>query len=310
MLKPILIMSCLVFACGKNEKKEPQAPDEDLKGKALEKRQLYLSLQDQVLNADGYAHDKCDSLGFTSLCKAAGGCDRADIFASEDNGRWYRSPEKDCFDKGESKSDFSKDMALMLFIYIHQLSETEKVKAAEAITRFRDYVKANDHIMGRPTDNAEGLSRVVMSPGLILTMERLYGKLTGASALEAERDILPIINKGFQAHLDVLGIWLDGQLTGKINDAEKTILKKQAERQPRNALFEAAWSLYRDGNQTRTLELLNDESLFPSDRLPGSIDRCEEYVFQRDDGSDWQPCEEAETHDAVDYLMALYIAGF
>lgn len=310
-MKIMFLFLVMLISCGKSEKKDPVAPAPDLLEPVIKRRDLYLSLQKTALNEHGYAHAKCDSLGFTSLCKAAGGCPDADIFLSEDNGRWYRSPEKDCFDKGESKSDFSKDMALMLFIYFYELSKTDSQKAKEAVQRFSDYVKANNYVMGRPTDNAEGLSRVVMSPGLIVTMERLSAKLNGQPYQEQKpRDLIPIIiNKGFQAHLDVLGIWLDGELRGNITDTDKRVLEKQVERQPLNALFRAVYSLYGNGDQSRTLELLNSEKLFPSDRLPESRDRCEEYIFQRDDGDDWLPCDKGETHDAVDYLVAGYLAG-
>jgi hypothetical protein len=302
---------CLLFSCGKKtDKKDPVEPAPDLLQPILERRDVYLSLQKTALNEFGYAHAKCDSLGFTSLCKAAGGCPDADIFLSEDNGRWYRSPEKDCFDKGESKSDFSKDMALMLFIYIYELSKTDNQNAKEALQRFSDYVKGNNYVMGRPTDNAEGISRVLMSPGLIASMERLSAKLNGQPYQEQQkRDvILPIINKGFQAHLDVLGIWLDGELRGNITETEKRVLEKQVERQPRNAIFRAVYSLYGNGDQSETLRLLSDEKIFPADRLPESRDRCEEYVFQRDDSDDWLPCDKGEIHDAVDFLVAGYMA--
>lgn len=301
MLKYLLIF--LLVSCSKSEKKEsPPAPDA-----LLAKRDLYLSLQSQALNEHGYAHDKCDSLGFTALCKAAGGCPDADLFASEDNGRWYRSPEKDCFDKGESQSDFSKDMALMLFVQLY------RNKDLPALARFKAYVDANRYVLGRPTDTAEGISRVIMSPGLILTMERLYKHLSGSwsgTPIPAENQALPVINRGFLAHLDVLKIWLDGELTGATDDVADFVLRSQVERQPKNAIFQAAYHAYRDGDQSKTVDVLLDESLFPSDRLPGSQDRCEEYLFQRDYGDDWKPCEKGETHDAVDFLVAGMIAGF
>ena len=311
----ILMLLLLTFAvsCGSHKKKDEDPVDEGMKTALLARHDLYLSLQPTALDSHGYAHAKCDSVGFTSLCKAAGGCKDADIFASETEGRWYRSPEKDCFDLGESKSDFSKDMALMLFVYFYELSKTDGAKAAEGITRFRTYVKANNYVMGRPTDTAEGLSRVVMSPTLIALMEKLYSKLTLLPEEPAPTevvDIIPVITDGFQAHLDILSIWLGGELNGKISDSDQYILTEQAKRQPFNALFLAVQHLYKDGDQTAALQLLSDEVLFPADRLPGSQDRCEEYIYQRDRGDDWDPCEEGKTHDGVDFIFAGHVAGF
>lgn len=301
MLKYLLIL--LLFSCSKSEKKESSLAPDPL----LAKRDLYLSLQSQALNEHGYAHEKCDSVGFTALCLASGGCPKADLFKSEDNGRWYRSPEKDCFDKGESQSDFSKDMALMLFVQFY------KSKDLPALARFKAYVEENKYVMGRPIDTAEGISRVLMSPGLILTMEKLYKHLSGSwsgTPIPVENKAIPVINRGFQAHLDVLKIWLDGELDGTTDDIADFVLRSQVDRQPKNALFQAAYHAYRDGDQTKAQEILMDESLFPSDRLPSTKERCEEYIFQRDYGDDWKPCEEFEVHDGVDFLVAGMIAGF
>lgn len=305
MIKYLFLI--LLFSCSKSEKKSLAPLPEDLTAKVKAKRDFYLSVQSQALNVHGYAHEKCDSLGFTALCKAAGGCKDADLSKSEDNGRWYRSPEKDCFDNGESKSDFSKDMALMLFIQFYQS------KDLKSLARFKAYVDENNYVMGRPTNTPEGLSRVVMSPGLILTMERLYKELSGAwsgTPIPAEpAEALPFINRGFLAHIDVLSIWLNAELTGKTSDVDDFVLRSQVERQPKNAIFQSVYHAYRDGDQTKTLEILADDSLFPPDRLPASKDRCEEYLFQRDYGDDWKPCDKEETHDAVDFLVAGYFAG-
>jgi hypothetical protein len=296
-----------IFSCSKSEKKDSISIPKDVEASLIEKKDFYLSVQSQALNEHGYAHEKCDSLGFTALCKAAGGCKDADLFKSETEGRWFRSPEKDCFDKGESQSDFSKDMALMLFVYLH------KSKDLAALARFKSYVEANNYVMGRPTNTPEGLSRVVMSPSLILTMERLYKNLSGSWSGKPipvkPAEALPIINRGFLAHLDVLSIWLNAELTEGTSDLDDFVLRSQVERQPKNAFFEAVYHAYRDGDQSSALEILADEKLFPSDRLPATKDRCEEYLFQRDYGEDWKPCEKIEVHAAVDYLFAGYVMG-
>lgn len=305
MTKSFLAVT-LLFACAKKNERKVAAEDLDVSA-LLEKRDVYLSLQREALDSHGYAHAKCDSLGFTALCKAAGGCVDADLFASEDSGRWYRSPEKDCFDLGQSKSDFSKDMTLMLFVYFWETREQDSTKAA--ISRFRDYVKSTNYVLGRPTDTAEGLSRVLMSPSLISLLEKLHG--SGLSELPAPSDSALVT--GFEAHLEVLSIWLSGELSGgRINSIDKSTLRKQVERQPGNAIFQAVHHLYTNADMSEVASILSDERLFPSGRLPSSADRCEEYLFQRDNlPKDWEPCpEENEIHDAVDFLVAGHLAGF
>ncbi len=64
--------------------------------------------------------------------------------------------------------------------------------------------------------------------------------------------------------------------------------------------------LYSDNDQKDALVVLLDDSLFPNDRLPTTRNRCEPYLFQRDDtGDDWRPCAgKIKIHDGIDYLMA------
>jgi hypothetical protein len=107
--------------------------------------------------------------------------------------------------------------------------------------------------------------------------------------------------------LDVLRILLNGRVYGAITDAEKGVLKAQAERQPMNALYVAAYEKYHGGSKAHGLLL--DESHFPGDRLPTSAEHCQNYLFSRDQESDdWKPCAEAHEHDGADFVFAAWIA--
>jgi hypothetical protein len=87
-------------------------------------------------------------------------------------------------------------------------------------------------------------------------------------------------------------------------------LRRYVEESPRNALMHALYHKYKDGDQSKTIAILMDETLFPSDRLPHPKDRCEEYLWQRDDlPKDWQPCDKQGVHDGVDFLLAAFVAG-
>lgn len=299
-----LVLLALLVGCGPLKKKHDDNPTSSPTDILIAKRNIYAALSNDQGDKYGYVHEKCDSVGFTSLCKSARGCAKADIFASEDNGRWYRSPSHDCF-PAESKSSISKDMFIMLFHYVWELGKTDKERARNALVRLEAYGKAHDWVMGDPSDTVEGASRVLLTPTLI---SMVYDMLDRLKMVQPTLGIFEDvgINKGFQAHLDVLRIYLTGQIYNAINDLDLRVLKGQVEREPGNALFQAVLHRYTDGDQTRAIELLLDESHFPSNSLPTSVQHCTEYLFQRDSGGgDWAPCpDEGKTHSGTDFIFA------
>lgn len=279
----ILLITLLLLSCQKHKEKSPQVIEPAIAAKAA----LYKSLH------KGWAHDKCDSLGFTSLCKLAGGCESADIFQAEgDAGRWYRSPEKDCYDLGQSASDISKDMFVMLFPYLY------KTGNKAALSRIYDYAKANGNVMGRGP-----ISRTLLVPPMILMLQEMLGHLKSTVATDDKE------KAGYEKHLDVINWYTQTIVRGGMDMADYEQLRKYVEQQPRNALFQALYHKFKDGNQSAAIAILMDEKLFPSDRLPTATDRCEAYLWQRNGGSDWEPCEREKLHDGVDFLIAAYIAG-
>ncbi len=113
-MRYLFLIIMLMFSCQKRQEHKPSIVQPAIAQKA----ELYKSLH------RGWAHDKCDSLGFTSLCKLAGGCSEADVMQAEgEPGRWYRSPEKNCYDLGQSASDISKDMLTMLFPLLYRTGD-------------------------------------------------------------------------------------------------------------------------------------------------------------------------------------------
>lgn len=267
--------------------KKPKPPIEiELKIKL--KAELYKALH------TGWAHSKCDSLGFTSLCKMSSGCTDVNIYdAQGEPGRWYRSPEKNCYDLGQSKSDISKDMFAMLLPYLYHIGDKQSLQ------QIYDYGKANGFVMGRGP-----LSRTFMTPSMVSLLERMIG-IYGTS-----EETVETMRSGYEKHLDVIGMLSKAMLNGGLSTSQLKRLKGYLDENPRNGLFQAVYHKYTDGDQTETIKILLDESLFPTFRLPTSEDRCEEYLWQRDlDNSDWKPCDKKQTHDGVDFLIAAWVAG-
>jgi hypothetical protein len=276
----------LIVSCAKQKAKDTKQRSPEVAAKA----ELYKSLH------KGWAHDKCDSLGFTSLCKLSGGCSEADIMQAEDEpGRWYRSPEHDCYDLRQSASDISKDMLMMLFPYLYATGDKQNLR------EIYEYGKSNGNVMGRGP-----LSRTFMTPPMVFLLQRLIG----INVSEFPNSSKEVAKAGYEKHLDAIDLLTKGMLGGGLDQIQYEEIRKYADANPKNALFVALYRKYRDGNQQQTIDILLDESLFPADRLPTSADRCEEYLWQRDNNpSDWGPCDKGQTHDGVDFLIAAWVAG-
>lgn len=294
----VLTTFLALSACSRSEPSTPSVSLDALRAKA----ELYRTAQgDQY----GYVHDKCDSLLFTSLCKVAGGCEKADIYASESKtepGRWYRNPSMDCFDLGQSRSDFSRDMLLGLLAYLYASRDRE------AVTRLLTYGASTNYVMGR-SDGPDTLAGRALWIQLAPLARQIESRLSGTSLTTDKSDDAFVINTGFRAHLDVLKIWLDGKVNGGITEIQRRTIAAQTNRQPRNAMFLAVRSLY-DGNEfaERAVGILSDTTLFPADTFPTEATRCTEYLWQRDDGDDWQPCAKGQAaHSGTDFLFALKI---
>ena len=223
----------------------------------------------------------------------AGGCDEVNIFDAEgDPGRWYRNPGKRCYDDGQSKSDISKDMFVMLLPYLYASGDKQNIQ------EIYDYGQKNGWAMGRGY-----LSRTLLTPPLIFLLEQMLGRWG------IESDIKETTKAGFEKHLDAIYLINKWMVNKSIDSLQLAQIKQYKDENPSNALMQAIYHKFTDGDQSDAIAILLDESLFPRDRLPTAKDRCEEYLWQRNYGDDWKPCDSDKVHDGVDYLVAAYVAG-
>jgi hypothetical protein len=308
----IFLIALLLFSCSKKTNKPKDTiPIEKSKLELLsEKVALYKSLQSSALDQDGWPTivSPCDATGFLALCKTAGGCEKAEYFAAEEApGKWQRNQYKNCVETGKSKTSISKDMLMMGFIY--GLFGMDREVAKGYFLRLEAYGKANDWIMGYPSETLEQLGRVYMTPGMTLTLYDIIESITGTH-VERQSPGYGRVPGGYQAHLRVLDIIIKGRLKGGIDIVQMADINELHDRDPRNALYQAVFHRYRDGEMSEVADILLDEKLFPNDRLPTSNDRCAHYLWERDQGKDWEPCDENFTHDAIDFLFAHWYAGF
>jgi len=263
------------------------------------KYQTYLRLYKNALDKAGFV-EGCDGLLFTSLLVASGlNQDIEQAESRTEPGRWYRSAEQDCYPTGQSRSSISRDMLLGLSLALWQTSD------GSAVNRLLLFSQKNKGVLGDAIDGEELAGAATMSPSLLSLYSELDYQLNGRTS--ANRGYFPELGKtfvGFEAHLMALRLVMKATLYGGLIDSDFDLIAAQVSTQPQNALFQGIYHALTDGNGNAAADILLNEKYFPPNALPGSTERCELYLWQRDQNSkDWQPCPaENKTFPAVDFF--------
>lgn len=281
----------VLLACGKKPTPDlPAYPDPELSARLT----TYNSLNEAYRDGDGFLEtDTCDALLFTSLSSFH---KAINIWAAYDaaSGQWHRTPKHDCY-PDRSKSTISRDMLLgvLWYAYIH-----DDLKLAESIW---DYGSSHEWVMGQGPE-----SRTKFNPAIKATLAQLIYKLGGADHYWERTYPLDLAwlpgSTDFEAHVQVWHILLRLRVYDKIESSAFARLKEQANREPENALFQ-----YANGDVERAIELLKNPAYFPVEHLPTSADRCGHWLFERDKGDDWLPCDEGKTHTGGDFTSLAFL---
>lgn len=283
-----------LISCGKN-KQESALSFPEIEQKAS----LYCELSKSDYESKRYVVEECDGAGFTSLYTLGCGENKVDLSVFQsDSGEMFRNPNHDCYPE-RSKSGFSKDHVLMRLAAAVGQGDKEWPKS------FLNYVEANNGFFCDAVDTETRLSRCFISPFLA----EYLSKAKGDSSLLSESDDAWFEKSGFEAHLQVLGIWVKGKLDGFISDVDTSYLKAYAQREPLNALYQSM--AYRYGVATKE-DVINafGSNHWPDSSLPNSSNHCSSYLFQRDMVStkDWDPCpDENQVYSGTDYSFAAYV---
>ena len=147
----------------------------------------------------------------------------------------------------------------------------------------------------------------MISPFLYKYLNKIAGYI-GLQEQNYSEDAL-FEKEGFEAHLQMLGIWMKGRIDGSITNNDIKYLNIYANREPANALYQALAYRYKQKTVEDVTKAFITER-FPSDALPSSANYCTDYLFQRDMKStkDWEPCpEENKVYSGTDYSFATYI---
>lgn len=285
------VIFLLIFSCGKHKTQNAPMTFPEIRTQAA----LYCELSKPQYDADKYITDECDGAGFTSLYSLACPQNSVDLTVFQDNtGKMFRNPAHDCFPE-KSRSEFSKDHVLMRAIAAAYTKDKTWAKS------FLDFANKDNGFFCAASDQITRVSRCFLSPFLY----RSLSKLSGIDIPEVET----LARDDFEGHLEVLGLILKWKLGTGLTSANIDTLGQYADREPLNALYQAA--AYRFGRSS--LERVNAAFIndhWPKDKLPSSENHCSSYLFQRDmiSAKDWEPCpDKNEIYSGTDYSFAAFI---
>jgi len=162
----------------------------------------------------------------------------------------------------------------------------------ERLQEIYQFGEEHDWMMGEGS-----VDRVYFTPNFQNTLAELTGN-EWSSVPEFWLD--PI--KDHQRHVVALNFILRGEAAGKAPKDGLVVIEKFFEEEPKNALYSYIVHRYNDGDQTKTIKILNE--LFPKGRMPESKDWCGSWLWERSsENSNWLPCEERETHTGGELIF-------
>lgn len=285
---------CLMTSCGPDH--APKSPKES--AKVGELRDVY----NKALNEARALQDPttgwitptdCDGMLWTGKYAAATGVSGVNLAAAEvEPGRFDRRPPPPCTSANPNWSSFSRDMGTGV------LAAAWRTKDLGMLERHADYGRAHNWRMGEPV----GDGRSIYTPAMLGRLFQIIYALGGEDSLDRHwPDLYPKGLVDFQAHLQVMGIWLVGEVdeemkkAGKsgdamphdepiiddpapegpglldVTDSQFEILKSQAARDPKDPLFQGVLGIY-----TGDMEPALDACLAP-DQYAGEYVRCDEF---------------------------------
>lgn len=204
-MKKLVLALLFVSACGGEKKREKEVP---LPPRALDLVTAYkerLELAKSKTDAHGWLEAECDAMLWNGKFSCGGGS--PDLTAAEypnQPGRFNRKPLPGCGPEfANSKTTWSRDMGMGL------LAHGWCKKDLNILSRHRDYGSANKWIMGSPL--ADG--RTIYTPGLIGVLHEIIYRIGGPnSANRLWPDIYPSGLNDYQAHLQMINIWLRSEM--------------------------------------------------------------------------------------------------
>ena len=284
---------------GKKYYKKTAFMNHRLRARLKLKYNSYLKMIESHQDSQGFVlTDHCDATLFSGLL-ASLPLPKDVIMSSAKNkgGYWLRRPANhpQCYPK-HSKSSISRDMILGVMWYCWFSGKKQLMKTTY------NHIKDHDYVMGFGIP-----SRLLLMPGLEATMAEIAGE--GSWWTRNMLQTWPQNLTDYQIHLAFLHALLRGDMKGYITKSMFEMFDTYSIDNYNNPLYQFAYELYSIGCMDRVAELLLDERIWPSDRLPRRKDRKSAWVTQRDYGPDWKPSDENpdKEHSGGDFLMVAWL---
>lgn len=254
MMYLLLVLS--LIACGGKEHK-PKPTQSDKTGELAAMYELKLSEIKALQSPAGWIEmGHCDAALWTGKLGAAHGV-TIDFAAAEypaQPGRFNRRPPPFCEAGAGSATSWSRDMGMGLLAYSWKKAQLGLVE------RHAAYGKASFWKMGEPL----GDGRVLYTPTMIGHLYQVIWALGGEdNAARAWPSVYPSGLDDFQAHLQMMDIWLRGEIAEKdrlslaldISNAMLDRAKEHAAREPACPFYQFLYGTY-TGDLGPAVELL------------------------------------------------------
>lgn len=268
-MKYLTILLLLSFACGKKDIPE-KSQHKDISHLEAAYEEKIKKAKETFDQETGWpSKEDCDGLLWAGLARASG-LDSVQIGLAEyAAGELGRRPAPNCFRQGidyGAPTTISRDMVLG-YMWARWAAGD-----GTAIQRLKTYGEGHAWIMGEPID---AFGEVLLNGNLIGLIGRMTCKL--ASDCPEYRKI-PALNsysfKDYVQHLTTLFILLDGEvdtgIVGNVRKSDLDLLKMQMEENPNDALFNAAYHLYEDGDFEHAISMLLADKPFVPTYVRGS----------------------------------------
>lgn len=268
-MKTLLLSSFVViFGCAKwTKQKHDPAPDNRLQNlSALYEEKLAEALEIRDQDTGWLSRNDCDGMIWAGKYAASRGVDDVNIEAAEYPGvpgKFGRRPDPWCWNQEQgdvgSKTEWSRDMFIAGLLPYAWLKQRRDI-----LERHAAYGKENNWQMGEPL--ADG--RVLYTPSVIAVLHKAIIGLGGFSSSSALwPDIFPSGLVDYQAHLQIMSIWVQGEIADKLDEGDAipsdgtdhdkvpanalTVsdtmynrLEEHAARQPDCPLYQAVYGMY------------------------------------------------------------------
>ncbi len=185
----------------------------------------------------------------------AGGAMVAIARAEYSPGEIHRRPDNACWTEADgdvgARSTVSRDM---LSGYMACLWATKNLPALE---RLADFADANGTVMGEPSTQAS----VYLMPNLTGLLGRMLFALSDGADDRWYRHLgydYPDVGADYEEHLQVVGLYLQGDLAGGLTDQGLARLAVLAQSRPEDYLFQAVHGVYSGDLAPATALLLSD----------------------------------------------------